>query len=350
MTAIELLPPTEAGPASERWHELRRAGITASEIAVVMGLSPYDSPFNLYWSKVNDWRWGGNEYTSVGSHLEDAIADWWMAERDPIENLIAQWAGLYAHPDRPWQLATPDRLLYLSCPACGGDGLAGPEDVERGVPICRECDIAGYVGDPVALLECKWVAQSWDGWGEEGTDEIPVYYRCQGLWQADVLGVDEVHFPVLGPTGFRAYLVRRDERGQADLRVMRGYALDFVRRLNEDDPPNLDSHSATTGALKKLHPSLGSGDVEVGLELAERYRVARLERDDAKDRVALCEAELRDVLGTTYARAVCNKRLVASRSIFERRSDDENELLAIDDDWPITDRLNPGKKLETPYV
>ncbi len=349
MTAVELLAPGEATPDNPRWHELRRAGVTASEIAVVMGLSPYDSPFNLYWAKLNDWRWGGNEYTGVGTHLEDAIADWWMAERDPIENLQAQWAGLYAHPGRPWQLATPDRLLYLSCAACGGRGMYGPEDPDYTL-ACRECDLAGYVGDPLALLECKWVAQSWDGWGEEGTDQIPTYYRCQGLWQADTLGVDEVHFAVLGPTGFRAYLVRRDERGEEDLRVMRGYALDFVRRLTEQDPPDLDSHSATVDALRKLHPSLGQGDVEVSVELAERYRIARLERDDAKARVALCEAEIRDALGSEFNRAVVGKRLVASRSIFERTSDDEDELHALDDGFPITDRLNPGKKLEVPYA
>lgn len=346
---IELLPPAEARPDNSRWHELRRQGVTASEIAVVMGLSPYDSPFNLYWAKLNDWRWGGNEYTSVGSHLEDAIADWWMAERDPLENLNAQWAGLYAHPDRPWQLATPDRLLYLSCPACGGRGFMGPDDPDYTF-ACRECDLSGYTGHPLALLECKWVAQLWDGWGEEGTDEIPAYYRCQGLWQADVMGVDTVYFPVLGPTGFRGYVVHRDERGEEDLRVMRGAAIDFVRRLKEQDPPDLDAHTATADALRKLHPGLGSGDVEVSLDLAERYRLARLERDEAKERVALCEAELRSLLGSDYARAVCGKRLVASRSIFERRSDDEHELLALDDDWPITDRLNPGKKLETPYV
>ena len=33
--AVELLPPG-AGPDDERWHELRRAGVTASEIAAVV--------------------------------------------------------------------------------------------------------------------------------------------------------------------------------------------------------------------------------------------------------------------------------------------------------------------------
>jgi predicted phage-related endonuclease len=79
MTAVELLPPG-AGPHDERWHELRRVGVTASEIAIVMGISPYESPFSLYWQKVNDWRWDGNEYTSAGQHLEPSIAEWWAAQ------------------------------------------------------------------------------------------------------------------------------------------------------------------------------------------------------------------------------------------------------------------------------
>lgn len=322
MTAVELLPPG-AGPQDPRWHELRRAGVTASEIAAIMGLSPYESPFSLFWRKVNAWTWEGNEFTAAGQHLEDPIALWWAAEHaNELGDPPLMRAGLYAHPDRPWQLATPDRKARFRVP--GGGRM-----VTHG------------------LLECKWVAYSWDGWGEPGTDEIPVHYRAQCLWQLDVMGVDEVHVAALGPGGFRAYRVRRDE---ADLALMRKAGEEFHRRLVDGDPPPLDSHTATLGALKQLHPSLGSGDVEVSLELAERYRLARLDRDGAKARVALCEAELRDALGSTYARAVRGGRLVASRSIFERRSDDGDELLALDEGWPTNDRLNPGKKLETPYV
>lgn len=336
MTAVELLPPG-TGPHDERWHELRRAGVTASEIAAVMGLSPWQSPFSLYWSKVNAWSSGDNQFMSAGRHLEDAIADWWMAECDPIENLVSSAAGLYAHPDRPWQLATPDRLLYLSRCTCFAEGDVLCSCLPGSAPL-------------VALLEVKWVAQSWDGWGEPGSSDIPIYYRAQGLWQADVLGVSTVYFAALGPGGFRNYVLHIDEAAQGDLRVMRGEGLDFHRRVQEGDAPDLDGHTATLSALRKLHPSLGEGDIEVPLDLAERYRIARLDRDDAKARVALCEAEIRAALGDTYARAVCNKRLVASRSIFERTSDDEDELHALDDGWPTTDRLNPGKKLEIPYA
>lgn len=325
--AIELLPPG-TGPHDPRWHQLRRQGVTASEIAVVMGLSPYDSPFNLYWSKLNDWRWGGNEYTSVGTHLEDAIADWWAGQNP---GRVVHPGGLYCHSERPWQLATPDRFV---CDPQWHDNPF-PDDPNYKYDHLQDATIE-------ALLEVKWVAQSWDGWGEEGTDDIPVYYRCQALWQLDVLGVDEVHFAVLGPTGFRAYLVRRDEQGEADLVLMRAAAEEFLRRLNEGDPPDLDSHSATTDALKKLHPLLGEGDVEVSVELAERYRIARADRKAADERVDQCENEIRAALGSDFNRAIVGKKLVASRSIYQQ-SGDSAELTALEDDWPVVDRLNPGR-------
>lgn len=334
MTAVELLPPTEAKPANERWHELRRAGITASEIAIVMGISPYGSPFSLYWQKANDWRWEGNDLTSAGRHLEDAIADWWMAERDPLENLVAETAGLYAHPDRPWQLATPDRRLFLICPECDGEGRSESPGQTFGF-VCPDCDGAGISGKPVGLIECKWVAYSWDGWGEEGTDEVPVHYRAQALWQLDTLGVDEVHFAALGPGGFRSYLIRHDLRAEDDLVLMRKAGENFVRRLAEQDPPPLDSHSATLGALKKLHPSAGEGDVEVSAELATKYRVARAAKKVAEERINECEAEIRAALGSDYGRAMCDGKLVASRSVYERAGYSVSAT--------TIDKLNPGR-------
>jgi putative phage-type endonuclease len=321
MTAVELLPPAEAVHGNDRWYEIRRAGITASEIAIVLGISPYGSPFSLFWQKVNDWRDDGNVFTSTGRHLEDAIADWWAAEHAHLlGDPPLMRAGLYAHPDRPWQLATPDRKARFR--------VAGR--------IVRH-----------ALLECKWVAYSWDGWGEPGTDEIPVYYRAQALWQLDVLGVDEVHFAVLGPGGFRAYLVRRDED---DLAVMRAAGLAFHQRLESGDAPDLDFHSATLGALKRLHPSVGDGDVEVSISLRTDYELSRQDRKDAEERIALCEAQIRAALGSTYARAVYNGRTVASRSVFEQRRIDSTRLRKeqpeVADAYTTTstvDRLNPGK-------
>jgi putative phage-type endonuclease len=312
----ELLPPG-AGPHDQRWHELRRQGVTASEIAAVMGISPYESPFSLYWRKVNGWQFEGNEYTRAGQHLEASIADWWLFENGAQADLTTMHAGLYANPERPWQLATPDRIVI---------------------------DIWGK---DVALLECKWVAHSWDGWGEQGTDQVPVHYRAQCLWQADVMGVDEVHVAALGPGGFRSYVVGRDDW---DLKLMRDAGAEFYRRLVEQDPPPLDSHTATLGALKQLYPSVGEGDVQIPGTLAVGYTAARMKRKEAEESIARCEAEIRDLLGSTYARAVWDGRTVASRSVFDVERLDVKRLRA---ELPevaaqyltktTTDKLTPGR-------
>jgi putative phage-type endonuclease len=342
VTAVELLAPGDATHNNERWYELRRQGITASEIAAVLGISRWESPFSLYWRKANDWRSDDNQFTSAGRHLEDAIADWWMASQDPLENMQMARAGLYAHPERPWQLATPDRLLHPTC-ACCADGMCSCGLYGN----CADCRNTGLGGPTYALLECKWVAYSWDGWGEPGTSDIPVYYRAQCLWQLDVLGVDEVHVAALGPGGFRAYRVERDE---ADLEVMRKAGAEFHRRLTEGDPPDLDSHSATLDALKRLYPGVGEGDVEVPRDLAILYRCARDDRKTAEERIALHEAQIRTALGETYARAVHDGQTVASRSVFEQHRIDTKRLRAEHPDiaaefttTTTVDRLNPGR-------
>ncbi|MBO0875326.1 MAG: hypothetical protein J2P19_18235 [Pseudonocardia sp.] len=66
--------------------------------------------------------------------------------------------------------------------------------------------------DPDALLEIKHSA-SYDGWGDEGTDEIPVYYRAQVLWQMDAFGLDTAYVACLflASHTIREYVLTMDE-------------------------------------------------------------------------------------------------------------------------------------------
>src|SRR5690606_13226120 len=51
LMAVQLLPPHEAVHGNPRWYELRRTGVTASEIPVILGLSRWDSPWSLWHRK-----------------------------------------------------------------------------------------------------------------------------------------------------------------------------------------------------------------------------------------------------------------------------------------------------------
>lgn len=304
MTAVELLSADEARPTNPKWHELRRAGISASEIAAVLGISPWESPFSLYWQKQEGWQTEINDEMSAGTRAESVIADWFADECDPLENLLICRAGLYSHADRQWQLATPDRLVYI-----------------------RD---NGYT--PGALLECKYLVGGWDGWGEPGTDEIPVHYRAQCLWQLDVLEVDEVYVAAWHGATFRAYTVRRDEK---DLRVMRAAGEDFMHRLAEDDPPDIDGHAATIGTLKLLHPSLEDREQEISPTVAEGYRRARALKAKASNLCDRFESRLRAEMGAAR-KATSGGRFVASRSVYERAGYTVGPALI--------DKLNPARE------
>jgi putative phage-type endonuclease len=321
--AVELLPPYQAGPDNPRWHQLRRAGVSASDIAALLGISPWQSPFSLWWAKREGWEQQPDDEMSIGTAVEDAVADLWLDRCDPHENLTLRPAGLYFHPDRPWQLATPDRLVAQHRPGCGAD-----DEVL--------CSCMPFELKPLEPLECKW-AGSWDGWGEDGSDNIPVHYRAQVLWQCDVLDLPSWSIGVLGPSGFRTYHGSIDRAAQRDLVLMRTRAWEFLHRLEADQPPDIDDgHPATITTLKRLHPSVEDVDVEVDATFAEGWRRARAVRRRATELCDRYEARARHILGAGR-RLTLDGRLVVSRSIYDRKPYDVG---------PATiDKLNPGKVL-----
>ena len=72
MTARLILP---GDAPHHEWLEARRHGITASEIAAVLGLSPYESPYSLYWRKLGELPAQDDTLAmALGRHLESFVA------------------------------------------------------------------------------------------------------------------------------------------------------------------------------------------------------------------------------------------------------------------------------------
>lgn len=293
MTARLLIPPTAS---YEEWKtqraELSRAAVTASEIAVLLGISPYDSPFNLYWRKLGEIPADyDDDAMSLGRHLEPWIADHWA---DDHPDWFVGTAGLWASADRPWQLCTPDRLLF------------------RGVPT----SVPGTPPDPdESLLEIK-SSGTYDGWGEDGTDQIPAHYRAQVLWQLDTLGLREVHVTCF----FLATRQRRDYTvayHEADVMFMRDAALAFLDMVRDRQVPPVDHHPATTAALRHLNPKLDEdATAEICPELTYSYRQAKRALDDAQETYDLLTNEVRAAMGPAK-RAASDGQPVATRSIYQ---------------------------------
>lgn len=285
-------------PLTQEWHEARRKGIGASEIAAVLGISPWESPFSLFWRKVNGWTFEPNAEMEWGNRLEDVIAAK-FEENHPEYNVHP--IGLRVHPLRPWHLATPDRVL------CDHQMHDNP------FPDDPEFEWSHYDDNIMGVLELK-TAHSADGWGEHGTDEIPVHYRAQMLWQMSCLGVRFGHMAVLiGGSDYREYDVHLDTR---DLNVMIEAGRRFMARLESGEPPSIDEHTATLATLRRLHPDLDDFTAEVPTAIAAGYiRAVDMGRLAAALKLRY-EIRLREAMGSAHYGAH-NGQKIATRVVTE---------------------------------
>lgn len=226
-------------PGSDEWHAARATRLGASEISAVLGLSPWESRFSLWHRKAGLLPpLDETEEMTWGRHLEHPIA---ARFAELHSDLSVRRTGTWVSTARLWQLANPDRLIF-----------------------------PGRIP-----LEIKWSPYG-DGWGEPGTDEIPVYYRCQVLQQLDVLGAPYGVLAALVGSELRQYVIERDPE---DIQLLRLAGEDFMASLpNELNPegerPDLDATGHTYRALKQLHPDIDGTDAEIPEAVAKYYRVA----------------------------------------------------------------------------
>ncbi|MCM1977189.1 YqaJ viral recombinase family protein [Streptomyces sp. G1] len=290
------------GAPRDEWLAARRPGITASEIAAVLGISPWQSAFSLYWEKTGLVAPApDSDRLSLGRHLEPWIAERWAADHPDVEMVPG---GLFASVERPWQLATPDRLLDIKADDRWRDGV----------------------------LEIK-SSGTYEGWGPDGSDEVPAYYRAQVLWQMDVLGLDDAFIVCffLTTQARRTYRIPYDA---PDVAFMRERALAFLDRVRREEPPQVDGHHATLTTLKALHPSVVDEDAVIPADVAARYRAACAAAKKADAAKAAAENQVRAHLASARVALDPEGRPVATRSVYDRRGF-----------WvePTTiDRLNPS--------
>lgn len=280
-------------PGTPEWEEAR-AGltITATEIAAVVGLSPWQSRFSLYHKKAG-LPVAPFEPTPVmewGLRLEDAIAAKWADEHP---GLLPCPTGTWRHAEREWQRATPDRLIYPE-----------PADVLDDI-------------DPVAIFEAKTAAAE-AGWGPSGSDEIPVHYRCQVTWQQDTLGLTApAHLAVLiGGSDYREYVIEYDK---ADAKTLRSAAEEFLADVRDGVRPPIDDSTATYRTVKAQAEGRDDVDVEIPAELGARYLDAVEAHRAAEAAKRQAASEVLDRIGTGY-RAVDGYRRIAYRTVRDGRT------------------------------
>lgn len=245
--------PIDLKPGSPEWL----AEITASKVPAILGLSPWESRFSLW------YRMAGavpedpqTPQQTRGHYLEDGVARY-VADQYGL-TLIA--GGCWRNLHRSWQVASPDRLAV------------DPKALHR-IPWGVSASSSA-----TAVVEVK-TAADWEEWGPDGSDDVPAYYRAQAVWQCDTLGLPVAYMGVLLPyLELRSYVIE-PKPGEAEF--IRERCLEFLATLADGDHPDVDADDATWVTIRKLHPDIG-GDVDVPPELAVGYARSVLDLRAAK--------------------------------------------------------------------
>lgn len=248
--------------------------VTASKVAAILGLSPWESPYSMWLKMHGDIP--ADDGTNVaaksrGHYLEDGIIRWWLDQHPEIESHGGQF---YKEHDG-WAAATPD--LH----AASTEGIV--------------------------VVDAKSAARD-DDWGEEP----PTYYLAQSVWQMWVCDADVAYIAaLLGPgLTLREYRIERDRDLEAQV-VAQCRA--FYDSLHMDTAPALDTSLATYEAVRALHPDIDPDlDIELDRELAHEYVTASLAKKDAEERERAAKTRLLDAMGRARI-ATCDGAKVARR-------------------------------------
>ena len=249
------------------WLTWRRNGIGASDVAGIIGLSPWASPFSVWASKVDDADdTTDSDAMEFGRRAEIMVAPW-FADRTGLH--VAGEQARCTHPADAWKLATVDGFVY-----------DGPNST-----------------DPLGVLEIKTTGESAEDWAAE----VPVHYRCQATWAMHVTDLPQCWFAVLhlafGRPRFEVYTFTRDADEEA-------FVVDHCARFWHDHvttgtPPAVDSHKATTDALRAHWPTAeGIVDADATTRrLIERHRSHKATLTIAQQNVDEIENAIRAALG-----------------------------------------------------
>lgn len=246
----------------------RSKGIGSSEIAAVLGLSPFLDPWELWARKAGligprlaDDRMRG------GTHLQRGIANW-FGERMGAE--VTWWDKPCRHPQRKWQRASADAFVRLN--------LGG------------------------SLLEVKNIALDQAGeWSRDVANEegVPDHYAVQAHWQMSVYGVGTCWIAALvAGNDLRVYELHYDPQVERDL-VRAGERFWFDHVVANVPPPMGPSRAAHAWLGRKYprqRENLRRAE-EREINLLEDYARVRAELKPLTERKQTLENELQAAIG-----------------------------------------------------
>lgn len=255
---------------SPKQLEIRRTGVTATDVVVLSGLPYYGRTIHDVWrSKVlGDEVLEETEAMSLGNELEPMVVRRLAAKcglvvvpRPPDEMTVV-------HPTKPTHIATPDAFLARA--------------VGRDLEALGQAKVVG--------------AEAMRHWGPSNdTEKMPDAVFTQVAWEAHVTGLPVDYVGALVGAEVRTYAVRLE-----DVEDLVGELEDVADRFWRDHvitkkPPPVDGTAGAERMLRALHPEPTGPRRRAGPQTeaaARAYFEARAGEREVKKAIARAKQEL----------------------------------------------------------
>ena len=149
----------------QEWLAYRRQGIGGSDVAAILGISPFRTARDLYDDKLNIASAAddaGNWVALEMGHLLEPLVARIFAKKTGLE--VFQIKKMFQHPQYPFMLADVDYFVRLP-------------------------------NGKIAILEIKTTNyNAKDHWWKDGEECVPVYYETQGRHYMTVMDIDEIFY------------------------------------------------------------------------------------------------------------------------------------------------------------
>lgn len=256
-------------PLTAEQHTKRRRGVGASEVSAILGVNPWKRPIDVQRDKLGlSEPSPPSPETERGDFDELALRPWYAHRyQRRVEEV-----GTLQDEALPLLIATPD-------------GISHP----------REGD-----GDRF-LLEIKSPGQytQWD-WGDNETDQVPIYHVPQVLWGMAVTGLKVAHLVARVRCEMRLYIVPFDQSVFDDIyrQVDTFWRLHVVekRPCAPDHSDQYAEHLAKAYG-QKLPSSTLQGCPKASM-WAKRLIAGKARREKAEREVTLAKNNLKALMGS----------------------------------------------------
>lgn len=239
------------------WLQQRRSAIGASEVAAILGISPWATPWEVWADKRGKLDpWDGNAQTRAGNRFESAVLD---AAEDELGRL--------------------ERNVRL---------------IADGVPLAATCDaIVAVTREPVEAKTTGLTGMVYGDWGDPLTDQIPEYYLTQVHAQLICTKAELGYlFALIAGRGVVRFEVEANEKLHKAFceRISEWWDKHIVQGIepSREAMPALD----VVKRLRKV-PNKSIELPEEMLEIIAKREVAKEIEKKGKEEAELCDTQLR---------------------------------------------------------